>query len=1046
MLASEAEEAWLDRWLRLCESVEPSGWTLTTDVAAAAEVVPIAESISEVAFALGSGRGQSQLLERAEQLAACETTPDWFRIALAGRLRAAGYFGRALYVLSRARDPIARAEAAETARRAEDRTAARTLLASLPPVQSPQVRARACATLARIELDEGNLQAARAAIEGAPLSTAVCESKALVGLASNDASVAREAIELGRSLPASDEEYARIEGLLGMLEYSEGELPRSTQSFRRAIELATRAGAVLEEATYLTGLSHAAVNAGMLGEALVASERAIMLFESLNRPTQAARAALNWVACLAEAGRSAEVRGAFEFALALARQSQDTRCLGYLHLTLADALGTEDPESLELLQRAGHWLNALGNEEELWVAARLCERRVAVRLEYFDAQARAPGVSVEARLLWWGARARRAVAERVQQEAPAILAELSALATVRAPLFTQARALASGIDLAAWIGAGDVARRLTLVISELARQAYRNCPTELHPAIDGLSWVNHARVSHDQLLSQEQIADIETLVRSLGRRDALRGLLAQIVDALVLWTGVERGLLLLRAPGGKLQPRVGRNLRRTDLHGEQLRLSHSLAEQALSLGQPVVAVDATRELESVHASVHALRLRSVLAVPLIAEGQPLGVVYLDDRVRQGAFGDRELAWVRLVAAVAAAAIADARDRLNLRRAVRRAQRAEHQVSNALAKREAELGQARVELAHSRASRPNRFRYDDILGESIAMRQLLNIVDRVVQSDIPVLIYGESGTGKELIARAVHRYGQRSQGNFVAENCGAIPESLLESALFGHTKGAFTGAVRARAGLFDVADGGTLFLDEIGEMSPGMQTKLLRALENGDIRPVGSERSHHVNVRVLAATHRNLEDLVKNGSFRQDLFYRLNVVTLTIPALRERFGDIPILARHFLDQYCAGRTIALSAQALALLSSYHWPGNIRQLENEMRRAIVLCEGQILPEHLSSEIRECAHGATLALGALNMRDRVSALEFDLVREAMEKTDGNLTRSAELLGLSRFGLQKMLKRLETQMAQSFEPRNRGRRSERPATPNTKEQGGGS
>jgi serine/threonine-protein kinase PknK len=1037
MTGAETEDVWLGHWVLACETADPTAWTLSQDTPCANVPEGCPDSVMEVAYALGNGRARSELLDTAERLASRQVVPTWFRIALAGHLRSSGQWGRALCVLSRCTDALARAEAAETARRADDRSLARELLAGLQTEPLIAVRARASATLARIELDEGNLPAARAALTGAPLSTAVCESRALLELASNDRPAARQIIELGRSLPASDEECARLEGLLGMIEYTEGNAVGSSLSFRRAVELATRAGAVLEEATYLTGLSHACVNSGALGEAIAASERAIMLFESLNRPTQAARAALNWVVSLAETGRSVETRSAFDFALVLARQSQDVRCLGYLHLALADALGLDHPESLELLQRAAHWLNPLGTEEELWVAARLCERRVAVTIERFDSQVRRPEISVESRLLWWGARARRALLEHEQRDATMILGELSALAPVRAPLFTQARALAAGIELATSLGASDVARRLTFVVSDLARQAFKNCPRELHPTLEALPWVTRASMPREQLLSQEQIADIESLVRSLGRRDALRDLLAQVVDVLVLWTGVERGLLLLRAPGGKLQPRIGRNLKRADLHGEQLQLSHSLAEQALAVGEPIVAVDATHEMESVHASVHALKLRSVLAVPLISQGQALGVVYLDDRVRKGAFGERELAWVRLVATVAATAIADARDRLTLRRAVRRAERAERQVGNALAQREAELGQVRVDLANSRETRATRFRYDNIIGESLAMRQLLAVVDRVVQSDVPVLISGESGTGKELIADAIHRNSQRARSSFVAENCGAIPEPLLESALFGHIKGAFTGAVRARAGLFDVADSGTLLLDEIGEMSPGMQTKLLRVLENGEIRPVGGDRSHHVNVRVLGATHRNLEEMVQNGTFRQDLYYRLNVVTLAIPPLRERTGDIPILARHFLRRYSEGRTIILSAQAMALLAAYNWPGNIRQLENEIRRAIVLSEGQLLPEHLSADIREKAKGIMVTQGGLNLRERVSTLELDLVREAMEKTEGNLTRAADLLGLSRFGLQKMLKRLEAQMIQVYEPRSRGRHSERPSTP---------
>ena len=493
----------------------------------------------------------------------------------------------------------------------------------------------------------------------------------------------------------------------------------------------------------------------------------------------------------------------------------------------------------------------------------------------------------------------------------------------------------------------------------------------------------------------------------------------------MLWTGVERGLLLLRAPGGKLLPRVGRNLARSDLTGEQRELSHTLAERALALGEPIVAVDATRELESVHASVHALKLRSVLAVPLIAHGESLGVVYLDDRVRQGAFGERELAWVRLVATVAAVAIADARDRLVLRRLVRRAERAELNVSRALAAREAELGQVRVELAHSRHARPTRFRYDAIVGESLVMHDLLSLVDRVVDSDVPVLILGESGTGKELIARAIHENGQRARAQFVAENCGAIPETLLESALFGHTRGAFTGAIRARAGLFEVADQGTLFLDEIADMSLPMQTKLLRVLENGEVRPVGGERSRHVNVRVIGATHRNVAEMVQAGTFRQDLFYRLDVVTLAVPPLRQRHGDVPILVRHFLALHAKGRNLNVPQRTLELLSRYSWPGNIRQLENEIRRAIVLCDDEVLPEHLTDEIRSTGNRISSNPDGLNLRDRVGALEIELVNLALVRTEGNLTRAAELLGLSRFGLQKMLKRFAGRSGQSTGPR---------------------
>jgi transcriptional regulator with GAF, ATPase, and Fis domain len=537
----------------------------------------------------------------------------------------------------------------------------------------------------------------------------------------------------------------------------------------------------------------------------------------------------------------------------------------------------------------------------------------------------------------------------------------------------------------------------------------------LRTSIAELPWVKSLRAPRETSIAPEQLSDVESLVRALGTRDRLRPLLDQVLDALVLWTGVERGLLLLRAPGGKLAPRAARNIAREDLHGVQLSLSRSLSERALSSGEPVVAVDATGELPEVVASVHALKLRSVLAVPLVARGEALGVVYLDDRVRRGAFGPSELAWVRLVATLAAVAIAEARDQLALRRAARRARRAEARLGEELARRSAELSVAERELSRARGGRGTRYAYDEILGDSPPVRALLALVDRVTDSDVPVLVVGESGSGKELIARAIHHNGARGAEPFVSENCGAIPETLLETTLFGHVRGAFTGANRPRAGLFEVADGGTLFLDEIGEMSLAMQTKLLRVLEDGEVRAVGSERARKVDVRVIAATHRDLTKMVDTGTFRKDLFYRLNVISIEVPALRTRPGDVELLARHFVAAHSAGRSIRLSRAALDLLSAYSFPGNVRQLENEIRRALVLADGVIQPEHLSLEVRNGATEEASREDGLNVRKRVDALEADLVRTALERTRGNQTRAAELLGLSRFGLQKMIRRLD-------------------------------
>ncbi|MEJ7735222.1 MAG: sigma 54-interacting transcriptional regulator, partial [Polyangiaceae bacterium] len=602
-------------------------------------------------------------------------------------------------------------------------------------------------------------------------------------------------------------------------------------------------------------------------------------------------------------------------------------------------------------------------------------------------------------------------AAQLQADGRRVLAALLALAEARAELATRGAALLEGYELAATLGDGDGARRLHATLSEAARELVRRVPTELRDAVRALPWVARGVSAPGASLLPEQARDLEQLVHALGERSGLRQLLERVVDALVLWTGVERGLLLLRAPDDRLVPRAARNLLRSDLSETQLSLSQTLAHRAMNERQPVVAVDAAGELSDVHRSVQVLKLRSVLAVPLIARDEVLGVVYLDDRIRRGAFGPRELSWARSIAALAAVAIADARDQVLLRRAARRA--AGRRPS--LPRRWPTGGGARRaerELARTRAGRETRFSYDEIVGESEPIRALLGVVDRVTSSEVPVLVVGESGSGKELVARAIHNNGPRAARPFVGENCGAIPEGLLESTLFGHARGAFTGAVAPRSGLFEAADKGTLFLDEIGEMSLGMQAKLLRVLEDGMVRPLGSERSRKVDVRVVAATHRDLEKMVAARTFREDLFYRLNIITLRIPPLRERSEDIPLIVSHLLAKHGGSKT-RVTAEAMARLSGYAWPGNVRQLENEVRRALVLSDGTIDRSHLSPEVADAPAAAPRDLG-LHVRQRVDALEVQLVREALSRTAGNQTQAAKILGLSRFGLQKMMKRL--------------------------------
>jgi two-component system response regulator AtoC len=299
-------------------------------------------------------------------------------------------------------------------------------------------------------------------------------------------------------------------------------------------------------------------------------------------------------------------------------------------------------------------------------------------------------------------------------------------------------------------------------------------------------------------------------------------------------------------------------------------------------------------------------------------------------------------------------------------------------------------------------------FEGVVGESAAMRDVMDLAARVAPFPSTVLLTGESGSGKEAVARAVHRASPRNGKAFVAVNCGAIPENLLESELFGHERGAFTGADRAREGLFEEADGGTLFLDEIGELSLPLQVKLLRVLQERQIRRVGGTGEKAVDVRVLAATARDMVDEVREGRFREDLFYRINVVQITVPPLRTRPEDVPPLAEHFLRLHAKRlgvETPGLPRELVPVLAAYSWPGNVRELENVIERALVLSGGRVAVEHLPPHVRSGRHPFQVPDddGDLSVKRRLPALEKSLIVRALERSRGNRTKAAELLDLS-------------------------------------------
>ncbi|MEM7165470.1 MAG: sigma 54-interacting transcriptional regulator [Planctomycetota bacterium] len=498
----------------------------------------------------------------------------------------------------------------------------------------------------------------------------------------------------------------------------------------------------------------------------------------------------------------------------------------------------------------------------------------------------------------------------------------------------------------------------------------------------------------------------------------LQELLDTILDTVLEITGAERGFLVLKeGENDELSVKAARNIDKESVKKAEVKVSHSISRHVLREGTPVLTGDAradrrTREFPS----VVDLRLESVLCVPLRIRGEVVGVIYVDNRFEVDSFHRTHLRFIEFLADQAAVFIDNARlfeenrkKREALGRSKEEVEYLNRELQKMLSARELRLRDA-IEVS---ATRERNFTHDysNIITQSPKMFQIFEILDRVIDTDISVLVQGSSGTGKELIAKAIHELGRRSSGPFVSQNCAAIPPNLLESEFFGHVKGAFTGAVQDKKGLFQLADGGTLFLDEIGDMSLDLQTKLLRVLEEGEVRPVGGKALAKVDVRIISATNQPLLEMIGNGEFREDLYYRLNVINIALPPLRERREDIPLLIDFFLGRIAERTGLEkpeVDETAFYHLHHYDWPGNIRELENEVERIFALSSGRISADLLSPAVldRKDAAGAPPPAGTLKevITQATEKLEKSVIANTLEKMDWNKSRSARQLGVSR------------------------------------------
>ena len=472
--------------------------------------------------------------------------------------------------------------------------------------------------------------------------------------------------------------------------------------------------------------------------------------------------------------------------------------------------------------------------------------------------------------------------------------------------------------------------------------------------------------------------------RLLSANDLDR-LLDELLDGLLELTRADKGFLVL-LEGGETVVRAARNLARSSIEDAVSRISDSIVQKVVRTRRPLVVADALHDEEwSSSSSVVNLKLCSVMCAPLMSKGEVFGVIYLgNDRVAS-LFDERDLEPLTIFAAQASLLVQNALLLDGLRR-------------------------ENVTLRQAVEER----RFGEIIGAGAGMREVFRRIEKVAGTDVNVLVTGETGTGKELVAREIHRRSRRAAGPFVAVNCAAIPEGLMESELFGHVRGAFTGAVATRPGCFQSANGGTLFLDEVGEMAASLQVKLLRAIQERSVVKVGDTRPESVDIRVVAATNKVLEEEIRKGTFREDLYYRLNVISIGLPPLRERGDDVLVIARYFLQTFArefGSRARGFAPDAAVAMKKYAWPGNIRELENKVKKAAVLSDGPLVtaqdldlrPEHLEP--------------IMPLAQAKEEFQKRYINEVLDRNGGNRTKTAKDLDVDPRTVFRHLEKLEAE-----------------------------
>jgi transcriptional regulator with GAF, ATPase, and Fis domain len=891
----------------------------------------------------------------------------------------------------------------------------------------PGVAADLARCLQELGANREALACADSALDGCIDAGAWASLQEVAGLALSylgEASLARQRLQAAaeRLAPLGrPRDTIRMLGNLALVAYRAGDLPGAARDYEQALALAEQHGFADQVANAALNHGTLAHQLGALGPALRSYERGLRMATALGRQSTETALCFNLAKLYVDVGLFDR---ATEYADRCERRARDTGAPALaaaavsIHAEVALASG-DGAAAWQHLERVRQAYERLGSEAEL---AQVHLHAAAIRLHEGDVESAKrhldlardhlrkhpePDVAVQAR----GVRTRLLLSSNRPEEAAD---EAQRMADEAAALGMRVEeAIAHDLLARAW--AAQASTALSQSHRVRARELWERVAAQLPSTLRSSFWrhprralvaeIDNPRPATDRPAQDALAVRVQKLERMLAINRRInstlrtRQVLEQAMDAAIELTGAERGFLLLRADRTRRPEReadvldvaVARNLDREQLDRSHLKFSRAIAEQVLRSGEAVLTDNAQAdERFQSQRSVHAMGLRSVVCVPAMSPDGILGALYLDNRFARGRFSEQDVELLMAFADQVAIALTNARLVQELQQRNRELEQERERVQALLASQAEEIGRLSEEVRDQRAA--HRYDYSRIVGESAAMRSVFSLLDRVIETSVPVLVRGESGTGKELVARAIHESGSRKAGPWVSVNCGALPEALLESELFGHVRGAFTGADRDREGLLVRGQGGTVFLDELGEMSTAMQVKLLRVLQEREVRPVGSNRVLPIDCRFVCATNRDLMKQIAEGSFREDLYYRVAVIEVVLPSLRDRAEDIPLLVSVLLErigQRVGREPPRLTQPALRKLMEYDWPGNVRQLENVLTKAVVLCEGD-----------------RIGPGQLGLPGRTPRPEGDA--HSFEQRER--TRMAELLEANRWNVSKV------------------------------------